>query len=102
MLLPIAPNNMVLQTELRGVAEWKKLATYLLDDIDGDIVHAIEKSKHYDVDECQGEMIRRFMISGDVTWRKVIGSLQQAGYTNLAKDIQNKLSGDLSRLSSKG
>ena len=102
MLLSIAPSYIDLLTELQGVADWKKLAAYLLDDVSGNIVPVINQTNLGDVDGCRDDMIRQFMKSGDVTWMKVIESLQKAGYTNLAKSIQEKKSGDPSRPSSKG
>ena len=86
------PNKLTLTRELEGVADWKKLATFLLDDVDGSIVYQIERNNHFIVEDCQGAMIDRFLQqSDDISWRKVIESLKIARYTNIAKKIEHKL-----------
>jgi len=85
------PDKLTLLPQLKEVADWKKLATFLLDDVNGSIVPAIERSNHYVVEDCRDAMINKFLKSGDKTWEKVIESLKLAGYKSLAKRIEDKL-----------
>jgi len=40
--------------------------------------HAIEKSSHYDVDDCKVAMIRKCLKSGNVSWEVVLDYLRNA------------------------
>ena len=82
---------MSLITELEGVAYWKKLATFLLDDVEGTIVPQIEITNHCNVEDCRDAMINEFLKRGNLSWIKVVESLKKAGYDNLAKQIEDKL-----------
>ena len=84
-------DNMILTDLLKTVANWEDLATFLLDDADGSKVHQIQRSNHYQVEDCRRAMIREFLKSGNVTWEKVLESLERASYTNLATDIEKRL-----------
>lgn len=81
----------VLVAELQDVVDWKRLAIFLLDDVDGSLLSGIEKSNHYDVEGCRCEMIKLFLNLGTASWEKVIESLQLAGYKNLAKKIEKRV-----------
>ena len=90
------PNNQTLTKYFERVAEWKKLAAFLLNDDDGSKTHLIEKSNHYDVGDCRGAMIREYLKSGNISWETVLSCLRSAGYKNLADDIEKDLNIDLS------
>ena len=87
----VEPDNMTLTDLLKSVANWEDLAVSLLDDVDGSKVCQIQKSNHYHVEDCRRAMIKEFLKSGNVTWEKVLGSLERAGYTNLATDLKKHL-----------
>ena len=85
---PTYPDLMKL---LGKVAEWNILAAFLLDDSDGSKTKSIAMSNQYDVASCRADMIREYLKSGNVSWQKVLEALRDAGYTNLANDIEESL-----------
>jgi len=86
-----APNFLTLIVYFKRVPDWKKLAVFLLDDDDRCKTHVIEKSNHYDVDDCKVAMIREYLKSGNVSWEVVLDCLRNAGYKSLAAEIEEKL-----------
>ena len=87
-----SPNNQTLTKYFERVADWKTLAAFLLNDDDGSKTHQIEKSNHYDVEDCRGAMIREYLKSGNVSWETVLSCLRSAGYKNLANEIEKEVS----------
>ena len=73
------------------MVEWKTVATHLLKDEDGSTVKAIEKTYHYNVEDCRAEMIRLYIKAGAVSWQNVLSALRKSNYYNLANDIEKKL-----------
>jgi len=73
---------------LQSVSRWKALAACLLNDDDGSKTEQIEKSCHYDVEECRITMIREYLKFGDVSWENVLAALRVANYKNLADSIE--------------
>jgi len=86
------PNNQTLTTYFERVADWQTLAAFLLNDDDGSKTHQIERSNHYDVGDCRAAMIREYLRYGNVSWEVVLECLRNAGYKNLATDIEKELS----------
>jgi len=76
---------------LSVVSDWKTLAAFLLNDVDGSKTRQIERSNHYDVGDCKEAMIREYLKSGNVSWEVVLECLRNAGYRNPANDIEAKL-----------
>ena len=66
---------------------WKTVAAHLLSDTDGSKVETIEKDNSYKVADCRAAMIREYMKSGEVSWKKVIEALIKAGEKNIADKI---------------
>jgi len=85
------PTYPVLIKKLNKVADWNKLAAFLLDDTDGSKTESIAKSNHYQVPDCCAAMIREYLRSGDVSWQKVLEALRDAEYTNPADEIEEFL-----------
>ena len=85
----IEPTYLTLIHYFDKVTDWKKLGIYLLDDNDGTLIHKIEKSNHYDQEDCLCAMIREYLKSGNVSWETVLSSLRSANYINLATTIEN-------------
>ena len=67
------------------IADWKRVAAYLLDDENGSIAEMIERKNHCDIEACRLEMIQHYLEHGDVSWKRVVSSLRKAGYTNIAR-----------------
>jgi len=87
----VALDNIELTKRLEGVADWKKVCVFLLDDKNGDKVPRIERSNFFNVEACRAAMIVEFLDSGERSWEKVLSSLRSAGYKNLASDIEKTL-----------
>lgn len=43
------------------------------------------------VENCRDKMIKHYLKSGDMSWEKVLSSLRNADYTNVANDLKNYL-----------
>ena len=67
------------------------MAAFLLHDENGSITGEIEKSCNRDVNECRDRVIKQYLKKGDVSWQKVITSLRNADYTNVADELENYL-----------
>ena len=67
------------------------MAAFLLHDENGSITEEIEKSCNRDVNECRDRVIKQYLKKGDVSWQKVINSLRNADYTNVADELENCL-----------
>lgn len=91
MLSYAEPTYPVLLKWFDKVSKWRTVAAFLLDDNDGSITEEIEKSCNRDVEDCRDRMIKRYLKSGDISWEKVLSSLRNAGYTNVANDLKNYL-----------
>ena len=73
--------------QLAGVVSWKTVAAHLLSDKDGSKVETIEINNSNKVADCRATMIREYMKSGDVSWKKVIEALTKAGEKSIADKI---------------
>ena len=89
-LILTEPTYHNLLTMLGKIADWSILAAFLLDD-DGSKTESIAKSNHYQVPDCRAAMIREYLKSGNVSWQKVLEALRDAGYTNLANEVEESL-----------
>ena len=70
-----------------NVVDWKLLAAHLLDDKFGSKSAQIEKSCHFIEEDCLKETIIWYLRDGDVSWKKVIRSLNNANCRNIAAEI---------------
>ena len=66
------------------IADWKRIADYLLEGEDKSIIRRIEKEYYGDAFDCKAAMIRHYLKRSDVSWEKVLSSMRKAGYNNLA------------------
>ena len=82
------PTYTELLEQLEGVVSWKTVAAHLLSDKDGSKVETIEINNSYKVADCRATMIREYMKSGNVSWKKVIEALTKAGENAIADKIR--------------
>jgi len=101
MIAMTEPTNINLTKLLGVVADWKRVALYLLNDVDGTKTLEIERSNYYDVSCCRAAMIREYLMSNDVSWQSVLEALRKAGYRNLAADIEKQVDIKVDRLPNK-
>jgi len=87
----LEPTYPVLLKWFEKISNWKLFGAFLLDDNDGSKTEDIEKSCNHDVGECRDKMIKRYLKSGDVSWDKVLTSLRNADYTNVANNLESFL-----------
>ena len=63
------------------------VAAYLLSDEDGSKVEIIARNNHR-IEDCRIDMIREYLKSGNISWKKVLEALRKAGEKSTANKIQ--------------
>ena len=70
------------------MVDWKTLGAYLLDDPDGSTSALIHDTYNGDVRKCRDALIKEYLKNGEVSWARVLTSLRNAHYKNLADKIE--------------
>jgi len=83
------PEYPKLVTWFKRVPQWQCVCPYLLDDKDGTKTAGIMMNE--DVKDKCDEMLRRFLMMSNLTWKKVVDALRSGGYNNLADEIEHEL-----------
>ena len=82
-----------------GVIGWKDLARNLLDDHDGSIAKQIEMNYPFDHEVCIMAVVHKFLTGSNVSWKKVLESLEALELFHVANDIKKDLIAGRSPLS---
>ena len=94
-MLTVASVELTLQTLLpyiEHVDNWKSLGTYLLPkEYIPRVINDIEKTHKGSVEECRWALLTEYLKSGEVSWNKVIDSLEKSHYPNVAKMINKDI-----------
>jgi len=68
------------------VDNWKSLGGYLLpEEYTPRLLNDIEQSYNGRVEECRTALITQYLKVGDISWSKVISSLEKSNFSNVAK-----------------
>ena len=68
------------------VDNWKTLGTHLLPEKDiPHLLNEIERTRKGNVDDCRRHLLSEFMKRGEVSWDKVIDSLEKSRYSMLLR-----------------
>lgn len=77
---------------IEHVDNWKVLGTYLLPEkYIPRVINDIERSYKGNADDCRGALLSEYIKVGDVSWNKVIDSLEKSRYSNVAKMIKKDI-----------
>ena len=96
MLLTVAsdkPTYVDLLPYMEHVDDWYKLGTHLLPKkYIPHLLNQIDRTHKGNVDDCRGALLLEYIKAGNVSWDKVIDSLEKSRYSNVAEMIkQDKL-----------
>ena len=76
---------------LQDVDDWQTLGANILPGDPTGLIKIIHRTYNGDVRECKKELFIEYMRNGNRSWTTVIAVLNKMRYTNLAKDIKQKL-----------
>ena len=89
---PVQPTYRNLLPYIEHVNDWKLLGTYLLpDEYTPRVINDINKTHKGDVDECRQALLSEYIKVGEVSWSKIINSLEKSHYSNVAKMIKKDI-----------
>ena len=89
------PTYPLLMKYLENVDSWEDLSIFLLDDDFGTKADRIRSRFPHGGTDCHSAMVEEYLRSGDVSWKKVIESLKEIEYNQVAEDIKEDLGGDI-------
>ena len=77
---------------IEHVDDWRLLGTYLLPEkYTPRVINDIDRSHKGDVNECRQALLSEYINVGELSWNKVIDSLENSHYSNVAKMIKKDL-----------
>ena len=88
----VKPSYRNLLPYFEHVDDWKSLGAYLLPEKYIPRLNDIERSYNGRVGECRGALLTEYLKVGEVSWTKVIGSLEKSDFSNVAKMIKRDIS----------
>ena len=78
---------------MEHVDDWKRLGAHLLPEkYIPHLLNQIERTYKGNVDDCRGALLSEYVKAGNVSWDKVIDSLEKSRYSNVAKMIKQDIS----------
>ena len=87
----VKPSLPTLLPYFEHVDNWKLLGTYLLPEkYVPRLINDIDET-YKNVDECRWALIREYLKVGEVSWNKVIDSMEKSRFSNVAKMIKNDI-----------
>ena len=96
LLLTVAshePTYLNLLPYMERVDNWKALGTHLLPvKYIPHLLDEIERTRKGNVDDCRRDLLSEFIKVGEVSWDKVIDSLEKSRYSNVAKIVKQDIS----------
>ena len=76
---------------MEHVDNWKALGAHLLPEkYIPHLLNEIERTHKGNVDDCRGALLSEYIKVGEVSWNKVIDSLEKSRYCNVAKMIKQE------------
>ena len=86
---PVQPTYQNLLPYIEHVDDWKLLGTYLLpNEYTPRVINDNNRTHRGDVDECRHTLLLEYIKVGEVSWSKVINSLEKSCHSNVAKMIK--------------
>ena len=80
---------MNLQPYMERVVNWKALGEHLLPQTYiPHLLEEIDRTHRGNVDDCRRALLSEYIKVGNVSWDKVIDSLEKSRYSNVAKMIK--------------
>ena len=77
---------------MEHVDNWKVLGTHLLPEkYIPYLLNEIERTHKGNVDDCREALLSKYIQVGEVSWDKVIDSLEKSHYPNVAKMIEKDI-----------
>ena len=74
------------------VDDWKSLGVYLLPNkYIPHLLNEIERTHRGNVEDCRGALLSEYIKVGEVSWDKIISSLEKSHYTNVADMIKQNI-----------
>ena len=74
---------------MEHVDNWKALGAHLLPEkYIPHLLNEIERTHKGNVDDCRGALLSEYIKVGEVSWNKVIDSLEKSRYCNVAEMIK--------------
>ena len=78
---------------MEHVDDWNALGTHLLPEkYIPHLLNEIERTHKGNVNDCRRALLSKFINVGEVSWDKVINSLEKSHYSNVAKMIKEDIS----------
>ena len=88
----VEPTYQTLLPYLYYVDNWKSLGAFLLPGkYIPQVTNDIDRTHKGNVEECRGALLTEYLKVGEVSWDKVIDSLEKSRYSNVAKMIKKDI-----------
>ena len=87
----VQPTYTKLLPYIEHVDNWKLFGTHLLPEKYTRVINDIDRTCKGDVDDCRRALLTEYFKNGEVSWNKVISSLEKSHYSNVAKNIQKDI-----------
>ena len=95
MLLTVAshkPTYQKLLPYMEHIDNWKVLGTHLLPEkYLPHLINEIDRTHRGNVEDCRGALLSEYIKVGEVSWDKIISSLEKSHYTNVADMIKQDI-----------
>ena len=88
----VEPSYRNLLSYFEHVDNWRLLGSYLLpEEYTPRLLNDIERSYNGRVGECRAALLTEYLKVGEVSWSKVISSLEKSNFSNVVKMIKTDI-----------